>query len=218
MNYTPNETGPDRDYVAVPPPPMAPIVDYPADADIDAQGHRIVSRGMLALTIALAVALIGSLAALTVQHVNNSKRTSATAISAPFEDYCGNTPESAALRAKLLYTDTRYMRQEPAQTSADTDNPDQKWCVIGTSYESELWWVVAYVGQDNPIYKSMLAENGKADDATRAVITYQGIPPIKFAREGWIGFITPSEDTWSEFKAGAGAMLLFDIAEQATGK
>lgn len=186
------------------------VIPYPDEHP--AVKHRFARVGVYALVSTFLLTLVAVVTFFISKGHDSDKFQPAA-----FKDYCSDTSESAALRGKLLYTDARYMKQKPAQTSADSENPSQKWCVIGTSYESDMWWALTYVGEDNPVYKAMFAENGYADDATRAVITYQGIPPIKFARDGWIAFITPSEtdETWSEFKTGAGAMLLTDIAERS---
>lgn len=137
---------------------------------------------------------------------------------ADFPDYCADSLDATKLRAKMLYTDPRYMEQKPAAIPDDDGDGPHAWCVIGTTYPSDVWWVIAYAGVKNPLYRTMLAENGSSDNATRAVITYQGIPPIAFAREGWLGFITPGDDVWSDLRAGAGAELLRTLANDAAVK
>src|SRR5699024_10559283 len=126
-----------------------------------------------------------------VNHLRDKEQDAATAAVPAFVDYCAPTKEGSLLRGKLVYTDIRYMSDKPIQTP---ENPDQHWCVTGTTYESTLFWGIVYVGQDNPLYKTMVAENGEGDNASRAVITYQGVPAVKFARDGWLGFITDSDD------------------------
>ena len=137
-------------------------------------------------------------------------------VTSAFTDYCADTPESEFERSKLIYTDGRYLRDTPEQVS---EVEGQHWCVIGKEKgNADMWWALVYVGTDNPIYKTMVAEMGDDDSATRAVINYQGLPPVKFARDGWVAFITPSDEPWSAFKTGAGAMLLQKIADSAAGK
>lgn len=190
------------------------VIDYPEKSPRPRKLWIFRVAALLAVVSALIVGVvIGAVLA-------NRKKTPTVSsdghAKSMYMDICADNHAAQQARAKLLYTDPRYMAAKPAQTS---DSPDQHWCVYGTSYKSDLWWVMAYIGDDNPIYRAMFAENGHGDDATRAVIEYQGIPPLKFARNGWIAFITPSgsgaEETWSEFKAGAGARLLMDIAEKA---
>lgn len=198
-------------------PDTTDIVDYP-----DVPGHNKRSRFSSVLrkaaALVLPVALFGGgvllgkiIATPDTRTANSSEHAKAV-----FQDICADNNEAVQARSKLVYTDPRYLAAKPASQS---ENPDQHWCVFGTSYESELWWGMAYIGEDNPIYRSMFAGNGYDDHASRAVITYQGVPPLKFARDGWVAFVTPSgsggEETWSDFKAGAGAMLLLDIAKHA---
>lgn len=180
-----------------------PVIDYP---------EKKSRKGLLAALLAalLALAVGGGLLA---AHLLTKKDATAHV----FTDYCAASPESEFERGKMIYTDGRYLKDNPVQVS---EKDGEHWCVIDPEKgDGTLHWVLLYVGVDHPIYKTMLAENGDDDTATRAVLRYQGIPALKFARDGWIGFVTSDTDEpWSDFRAGAGAMLLQRIADQAIGK
>lgn len=197
-------------------PDFPEVINYPEESPRPRTRRAVKVAALLAVVSALVLGVaLGSALANSKKHPDAQPASQHP--KSVYMDICAETPQAAQGRAKLLYTDPRYMAAKPVQVS---DNPDQHWCVFGTSYQSDLWWVMAYIGDDNPIYRAMFAENGYDDNATRAVITYQGIPPLKFARNGWVAFITPSggsndEEVWSDFKAGAGAHLLMDIAKQA---
>lgn len=184
-------------------PHTTPVFDYPDD--------KPSRKGRFAALVALA------LAALLVVGVTLVVVTKKDAPADPAAlDYCAATEEGSMLRAKLVYTDTRFLSTEPEQVN---DDENGRWCVFGPNYDTALWWAAVYVGEDNGLYRTMLAENGDDDNATRAVITFQGVPAVKFAREGWVGFVAQDEDSeqWTAFRTGAGAMLLSDIAKAADG-
>lgn len=161
---------------------------------------------MIALVLTLVVITVGA----TLFLLNRSTSPSEPAAL----DYCAATEEGTTLRAKLVYTDTRFLTTTPEQVN---DDENGRWCVFGPNYDTDLWWVAVYVGEGNSLYGTMIAENGDSDDATRAVLRYQGIPAVKFAREGWVGFLAQDEDgeQWTAFRAGAGGMLLHEIARSA---
>ena len=185
-------------------PHTTPVYDYPEDTPP-------LRVGRIAAIVALAlVALI--IAGVTFVMVTKKDVPSDPAAL----DYCAATEDGSMLRAKLVYTDTRFLETDPEQVN---DDENGRWCVFGPNYDTALWWAAVYVGEDNGLYRTMLAENGDDDTATRAVINFQGIPAVKFAREGWVGFVAQDEDGehWSAFRTGAGAMLLSDIAKAADG-
>lgn len=166
------------------------------------------------LTVILVAALALMVAVVGVLVVKKMEREDSASV---FTDYCAPTHESEFERSKMLYTDARYLTDEPVQV-AETEG--ENWCVIEPSNAAGegMFWGILYVGEDNPLYQVMVSESGDDDNSPRAVVTYQGVPPVKFARDGWVGFTTPSDEQWSAFKTGAGLMLLQRIADQAAGK
>lgn len=189
-------------------------IPYPEDA-VPPAPPIPSKRGKRALYAVIATALLAVAILVGVFIGRDSVNHAAKSVAgdAPaFVDMCADTKDSAQARSKLIYTDPRYLNPKPVQVS---DDSNKKWCTIGTSYESSIMWGLAYVGEDNPIYRTMIAENGDGPDATRAVITYRGVPGIKFAAHGWLGFVTPSDEEWTAFKTGSVAMLMQDIANDA---
>lgn len=184
-------------------PHTTPVFDYPSDKP--SRRSRVAAIVALALT----ALLVASVAIVMMTRKDAPSNPAAL-------NYCAASEEGMMLRAKLVYTDTRFLTTEPEQVN---DDENGRWCVFGPNYDTALWWAAVYVGEDNGLYSTMLAENGDDDNATRAVITFQGIPAVKFAREGWVGFVAQDEDgeQWTAFRTGAGAMLLSDIAEAADG-
>lgn len=184
-------------------PHTTPVFDYPDD--------KPSRKGRFAALVALALAALIIVGVTLVVVTKKDAPTDPAAL-----DYCAATEEGSMLRAKLVYTDTRFLSTEPEQVN---DDENGRWCVFGPNYDTALWWAAVYVGEDNGLYRTMLAENGDDDNATRAVITFQGVPAVKFAREGWVGFVAQDEDSeqWTAFRTGAGAMLLSDIAKAADG-
>lgn len=128
-------------------------------------------------------------------------------------DVCANTHVAVKERSALVYTDQRYIQDDALVTSKT--GAITPWCVFTTTYDSGLYWGAVYVGSANPLYTTLTAENGEGDSSTRGVITYQSVPPIKFAKGGWIAFITPSEEKWTADAAVTSAKRLADIAQQA---
>lgn len=193
------------------------IVEYPVDSVRTSRVRKAVSITFLIVIFFLLISLGVGLGA-AIGHVTKHPVTTAPTVhaSSPRVDICTSAAAARKARSELLYTNPGYLATEPVQVS---DDKKRHWCVFGTNPESDLWWGIAYIGDDNPIYRTMLAENGYASSATRAVIMYQGIPPLKFARDGWVAFITPSGsvdgDVWTAFKTGAGVRLLMDIADHA---
>ena len=192
-------------------------IEYSVDSGRSSRVRKAVSVTLLVVVVFLLIALGMGLGA-AIGYVAKHSATTAPTVhtNPPHTDICTGTVEARKARAELLYTNPGYLTTEPVQVS---DDKNRHWCVFGTNPESDLWWGIAYIGDDNPVYRTMLAENGYSDSATRAVIMYQGIPPLKFARDGWVAFITPSGsvngDVWTAFKAGAGVRLLMDIADHA---
>ena len=165
---------------------------------------------VIAVTVVVVAALTGLLVALLVRPKNTNTTAALKNI-----NVCADTNVAARERAATVYTDQRYLQDGVAESS--DGNVLAPWCVFTTAYDSSLYWGLVYVGDSNPIYTAMLAESGDRDDASRAVITYQNIPPIKFAKGGWIGFITPSdEDDWTASRAAQTAQELSALAQRAS--
>lgn len=186
-------------------PTTPPVFDYPEDKPSRKSKGRLAAIAAIVLTV---LVVIGGAVWMSTKKDVPSEPAAL--------DYCAATDEGTALRAKLVYTDARFLDTELEQSNNDDNG---RWCVFGPNYDTELWWAAVYVGEDNSLYRTMLAENGDDDNATRAVIRYQGLPAVKFAREGWVGFLAQDEDgeEWSAFRTGAGAILLSDIAKAADG-
>lgn len=184
-------------------PSETPVYDYP-----EGKSSRKILTPILAV-VALLALIIG-----TVFVVRAFKSNAPAAASAL--DYCAASEDGSLLRAKLVYTDSRFLEETPEQVN---DDENGRWCVFGPNYDGGLYWAAVYVGEDNGLYRTMLAENGDGDNATRAVVNYQGIPAVKFARDGWVGFLAQDEngEEWTPFRTGAGAILLNDIAKAADG-
>lgn len=192
-------------------PGNEPVFDYPEEPKVIRPSQNLDKaelRGwVVPLIVTVVVALIMGAAYLIINHKNNTP-----VAASQFTDMCADTDSSASLRSKMVYTDPKYMGNIVKRSETEGDN----WCVFGTTFSEDQWWAIVYVGEDNPLYRVMISENGDDDNATRAVITYQGVPPVKFAREGWIGFITGTDgEPWSVFRTGAGAILLQTIARDA---
>lgn len=141
-------------------------------------------------------------------HTSETKKTSVTSST----DVCADTPLALAKRAALVYTNRDFLSNQVEQVS---DDNGPRWCVFGTNDKNnDLWWVAVYAGEGNGVYRALIVDRREADDPP-ATLTYAGLPPIQFARDGWIAFITPSENTWTAFHAGAGARLLADLVTAA---
>lgn len=185
----------------------------PTTPDTAPVARRVLSRNVKLAIVAVIAWLLVTGVALAVYTVR-------TLSSAPQEpaalDYCAVTDDGTMLRSKLVYTDTRFLNEEPDQVN---DDDNGRWCVFSPNYDTGIHWAAVYVGEDNPLYRTMLAENGADDNASRAVIGFQGVPPVKFARDGWVAFVAQDEDgeKWTAFRTGAGAMLLDRIATSAEG-
>lgn len=211
-----------------PPPPNHPSEQLPlvhTDPHTDpfprlrpahpSNGHRPppwkVILPAAAVAIVLAAAFIGYV-------VTRPSAPPPVAAAQPF-DICAVTAVSASERAALVYTDKRYLSAGVEATS----DPDSltPWCVFTTNYASGLYWGAVYVGTTNPLYIAMTAESGNTDSAPRAVLSYQTVPPVKFARSGWIAFVTPSTtdptsaSEWTAGDAALAAKKLADIAQRA---
>jgi hypothetical protein len=128
-----------------------------------------------------------------------------------YADICADTPLAVSKRATLVYTSRDFLSNRVEQES----DSSPRWCVFGTNdNHNDLWWVAVYAGESSGIYRALVAERHETDDPP-ATLTYAGLPPIQFARDGWIAFITPSEDTWTAVHASAGARLLADLVTAA---
>lgn len=186
---------------------VSPVFDYPEDAPV-APRRKSKRLAIFAAVITLVALVLGAV-------IWKFTRNEAPAAPAAL-DYCAATDDGTSLRAKLVYTDTRFLETEPEQVNNDENG---RWCVFAPNYDAGLYWAAVYVGENNGLYRTMIAENGDDDNATRAVVTYQGIPPVKFARDGWVAFLAQNGDgeQWTAFRTGAGAMLLTEIANAADG-
>lgn len=129
-----------------------------------------------------------------------------------YVDICADTPLAVSKRSTLVYVDRNFLANRVEQESEDGG---PRWCVFGTNdNHNDLWWVAVYAGDSSGMYRTLVAERHETDDPP-ATLTYTGLPPIQFARDGWIAFITPSENTWTAVHAGAGARLLADLVTAA---
>jgi hypothetical protein len=135
-------------------------------------------------------------------------KASASSAHTAFLDICADSSEAKSERARFVYVKPEYLTDTIEQKS---DNPDSRWCVFGNKLTSGLWWAVIYVGEDNPVYETLVAENGTGEHASRGVVIYRGLPPVTFSRQGWVGFLTPPG--WTEFRTQAAAIRLADIAD-----
>lgn len=188
--------------------PTPPVFDFPEDKSPSRRTRAAVIALVMMLVVLMVTGVVGVRAG-WFPLIGSPAPSEPAAM-----DYCAATDEGTALRSKLVYTDTRFLTTTPEQSN---DDENGRWCVFGPNYDTDLWWVAVYVGEGNSLYGTMIAENGDNDDATRAVLRYQGIPAVKFAREGWVGFLAQDEDgeQWTAFRAGAGGMLLNEIARSA---
>lgn len=186
------------------------MIDYPEEPKVIRPSQNFGKTKIRGWAVFVAVTAVVALIAGVVYLVNHKPDVPAAA--SQLTDMCADTDTALSLRSKMVYTDPKYMGNIVKRSETDGDN----WCVFGTTFSEDQWWALVYVGEDNPLYRVMISENGDDDNATRAVITYQGVPPVKFAREGWIGFITGTDgEQWSAFRTGAGAILLQTIARDA---
>lgn len=167
---------------------------------------------MLMVLIAAAAAGVGgSLAAPTLKEMYDKSHLFVRPTTAK-GDICADTPSAVAGRSALVITKTDFLASKVEQESES----GTRWCVFGTSDGNhDLWWVAVNAGTSNGIYRALTADRRDGEDGAPATLTYAGLPPIQFARDGWIAFITPSEDTWTAFHAGAGARLLAELVDAA---
>jgi hypothetical protein len=125
-----------------------------------------------------------------------------------FQDVCAYGPEATKERATLVFEDPAYVAETVAQRSGTADH---HWCVFGTPEGSGPWWGVAYAGEKNPVYLAMTAESGDGDHAPRSYLSYKGMPMLRFANHGWVGFVTPTGDDWTQFRAASDVLALSNI-------
>lgn len=154
--------------------------------------------------------MLGFIGGMFYAHIRSTDaRSYLSSVSAPPVNLCAESPAAERERDKLLRLGPYASGAALVQTSGGTGT----WCVLGHAEASGSYWGIAYVGLDNPIYVAMTTESGDVPEKPRARLTYPGSPPVTLARNGWIGFATPSGgEPWTELRAGAATMMLFDLA------
>lgn len=159
-----------------------------------------------------ALAFTGFLGGLIYAHTYAGDTQTSAPGPTPAVNLCASTEEAVRERMKLIFVDPDFQRAEPMQVSDGTAT----WCVLGLEKGQGMYWGIVYVGHDNPLYRTMVADSGDSPDVPRAMITYPDSPPVQFAHNGWIGFMAPSDgETWTELRTGAATLLLSDLAQKA---
>lgn len=191
-----------------PPPGHGPVFDYPEPINPRpaprSRKHLYIVVGAMVAVVALVASVLGWV----VLSKEPSPANNASDTPQPYP-VCAPTNEGRDTRSEMFYTDKRYLSPE---VSLSEDVPPQ-WCVFTTSYPSGMYWGAVYVGEDNPLYKTMTA-NGTALNETRATVIYQDIVPLKFAANGWVGF---TADGYSEFATKALAIQVRHLADRLNG-
>lgn len=192
-------------------PPQPPVYDYP-DGPHPLPAAPAPSRWkspvvvLVAASIALAVILTVAVVGHRVTRSSSPADTPVAAVAEP-PAVCAPTDEGRDLRAQMFYTQKRYLSDEVEPS----EELPPRWCVFTTTYDSQMWWAAVYVGEDNPLYRVMVAKDGAELDKTRATVIYQQLVPIKFAYQGWIGF---TADGYSRFATKALAIQVWHLADR----